>query len=135
MIDIETEVYDPVRSLILAQYPDAYVTGEYIRAPAKFPAVCIEQTDNTAYGWTQDSDGLEHDAYIMFEVNIYSNRVKGKKAEAKALAAIVDEYMLHIGFTRTFLNPIPNLLEATVYRLTARYQAIVSKDHKIYRRT
>lgn len=135
MIDIETEVFDPVRSLILAQYPNAFVTGEYIRAPSKFPAVSFEQTDNTSYEQTQDTDHQEHDAYIMFELNVYSNMDKGKKAECKAIAAIVDEYMLHKGFTRTFLNPIPNLQDATIYRLTGRYQAIVSQDHTIYRRT
>ena len=38
-----------------------------------------------------------------------------------------------MGFTRIFMNPVPNLESATVYRLVARYRAVVSKEKVIYR--
>ena len=51
-----------------------------------------------------------------------------------AIASIVDEELLKLGFSRTMLNPIPNMEDATIYRMKGRYTAIVSKNHVIYRR-
>ena len=70
----------------------------------------------------------------MFELNVYSNKTKGKKAECKAIAALVDSELARLGFTRTMLNPIPNMDDATIYRMLGRYTAKVSKENVIYRR-
>ena len=65
---------------------------------------------------------------------MYSNKQSGKKAECKAIIALIDKRMEALGFTRTLLNPVPNEEDATVYRMVARYRAIVSKNKVIYRR-
>jgi len=38
-----------------------------------------------------------------------------------------------MGFTRTMLNPMPNASDATIYRITGRYQAIIIKDERTNR--
>ena len=133
MIDIEQDVYNVIAPVIREQYPKAFVTGEYVPAPVQFPAVSIVEMDNTALTATQDSASLENDVSVMYEVNVYSNRITGKKAECKAIAALIDEQFMLLGFTRSFLNPIPNLNDATIYRMTGRYRAVVSDDQVIYR--
>ena len=134
MIDVENEIFDAVAKAVRASYPSAFVSGEYIKAPSKFPHVSLIEMSNTAYDRTQTSDGIENHASLMYEVNIYSNKKSGKKSECKAIAALIDNELATLGFSRTMLQPIPNMDNATIYRITGRYTAVISKDKAIYRR-
>jgi hypothetical protein len=67
-------------------------------------------------------------------LNVYSNKKSGKKSECKAIASLIDDEMAALGFSRSMLQPIPNMDDATIYRMTGRYRAVVSKDKIIYRR-
>ena len=134
MIDIENELYDLLAQRIRAEYPDANITSTYVPSPAEFPAVSIEMMDNVPYRNTQDSSTMEHDVDNLFEINVMSNKTRGKKAECKAIAALIDGAMLSLGFNRSYMRPTQNLLNVTVYQITARYQAVVSADKTIYRR-
>lgn len=134
MIDIENEVFDVVAAKVRAKYSDIYMVGEYVKTPSKFPCVSLMEMDNQSYQPTEDSGSAEHHVSVMYEVNIYSNKTVGKKAECKAIAALIDEQMLALGFARTMLQPIPNLDDATIYRMVGRYSAIISKDKVFFRR-
>ena len=134
MIDIEREVFSTIASAIRNRYPNVYVVGEYVKAPSKFPCVSIVEVDNTAYDRTQSSGSLENHADVMYEVNVYSNKASGKKSECREIASLIDNEFAALGFSRTMLQPIPNVDDATIYRMTGRYRGIVSKDFKIYRR-
>ena len=134
MIDIETSVFDTVAKAVRAEYPKIFMTGEYVKVPPKFPCVSLMEMDNQSYQRTEDSGSSENHASVMYEVDVYSNKSVGKKSECKAIAALIDEQMLALGFARTMLQPIPNLDDATIYRMVGRYSAIISKDKVIYRR-
>ena len=137
MIDIEFELFTDIAAQLRAAFPGIYVTNEYVRAPARFPCVSIEERDNAVWRNSRDTMTYENNAAVMYEVNIYSNKDGGKKAESKAIAKVMDEAMLKKGFSRTMLSPTPNLADATIYRLTARYSGIVGKDgddYLIYKR-
>lgn len=134
VIDLEAEVYDAVSGAVLARFPDALTVAEYVRAPARFPCVSIVEMDNIAYERTQDSASLENHARVMFEVNAYSNKQFGKKAECRALAASTDAAFARLGFTRTFMQPVPNLEDATIFRIIARYTAVIAQNKTIYGR-
>ena len=134
MINIESELFNLVSTKVRAVYPDVFITGEYVKSPPSFPAVSIIEQDNTTYTTTQTSTEYENHASLMYEVDIYSNKTKGKKSECKAIATLIDTEMAFYGFTRTMLQPIPNMNDATIYRIKARYKAVVSKDKVIYRR-
>ena len=134
MIDIENEVFNSVATEVRANYPNSYVVGEYVKTPPKFPSVSIIEMDNKSYQQTEDSGSSENHASVMYEVNVYSNKSVGKKTECKEIIALIDERMLALGFARTMLQPIPNLDDATIYRMTGRYSAIISKNKMIYRR-
>lgn len=134
MINVENEIFDRVAKIVRESYPSVFISGEYIRSPSKFPFVSLIEMSNTAYDRTQTSDSLENHASLMYEVNVYSNKTKGKKSECKAIAALIDSELATLGFSRTMLQPIPNMDDATIYRMTGRYTAVISKDKAIYRR-
>jgi len=132
VIDIENDVFDTVANALRAAYENIFVAGEYVPAPPKFPAVSIVEADNRIVERMRTLN-IENAASVMYEANIYSNKVSGKKSEAKAIAATMDEAFAAIGFTRTMKNQVPNLNDATIYRIVCRYEAIVDKDLWIYR--
>ena len=134
MINIETEIFSLVSQKVRAEYPDIFMTGEYVKSPSSFPAVSLVEMDNSVYTSTQTSTESENHASLMYELDVYSNKTKGKKSECKAIAALIDKEMAEFGFTRIMLQPIPNMDDATIYRIKGRYKAVVSKNNVIYRR-
>ena len=134
MINEESEIFNIVAKAVRNAYPKVYINGEYVKSPPRFPAVSLIEMDNSAYIKTQSSDNVENHAELMYEVNIYSNKKSGKKSECKAIATLIDNELATLGFSRTMLQPIPNMDDATIYRMTGRYTAVISKDKKLYRR-
>ena len=134
MINVEQEIFNIIAKAVRNAYPKAYVIGEYVKAPSKFPCISIVEIDNTVYDRTQTSGSLENHADVTYEVNIYSNKRSGKKSECKAVASLIDNEFATLGFSRTMLQPISNMDDATIYRMLGRYRGVVSKDLKVYRR-
>ena len=134
MIDVENDIFNSVATIVREKYPAIYMVGEYVKTPPKFPCISLVEMDNQSYQRTEDSGSSENHVSVMYEVNIYSNKTVGKKSECKAIATLIDEQMLALGFARTMLQPIPNLDDATIYRMVGRYSAIISKDKAIFRR-
>ena len=133
MIDIEPEVFDDVSKAVRNEYPNVYMTGEYVRVPPSFPCVSLIEADNQIYRNTRDSGHIENHVQVIYEVNVYSNKTKWKKTECKAIISLIDSRMESLGFTRTILTPVPNAQDG-IYRMVGRYRAIVSRDKTIYRR-
>ena len=134
MINVETEIFDIVATAVRNAYPDIYMIGEYVKSPSKFPCISLVEIDNSAYRRTQTDSSVENHAEVLYELNVYSNKKSGKKSECKAIASLIDNEMAALGFSRMMLQPIPNMDDATIYRMTGRYRAVVSKDKMIYRR-
>lgn len=128
MIDIENKVLDTVFATIRAntQYANTACYGEYVAVPASFPCVCLYEMSNTTYRRSQDTDLQEHQANLMYEANIYSDKTNTSKTVARELAKIVDESMQNMKFTRTFMQPLPNL-DRTIYRITIRWETIAGE--------
>lgn len=133
MIDIENEVFTQVATALCEQFPKITVESVTTYSPSKFPFVCIEEADNYSYQPSRDSGSNENHATVMYEVNAYSNKTNGKKAECKAIISVVDDIMIGLGFTRNTKKPI-SFDNATKYRIFARYSAVASKTHSLYRR-
>ena len=134
MIDIEKDIFNIVAKAVRNVYPNIYISGEYVKSPSKFPAVSLVEMDNSVYTQTQTSDNVENHVALMYELNVYSNKQSGKKSECKAIASLIDNELAALGFSRSMLQPIPNMDDATIYRIIGRYRSVVSQDKKIYRR-
>lgn len=131
MVDIENELFTKVAAVLREKYSGIYVTGEYLNAPSSFPAVSVIEMDNTTYD--VDSSGETH-AQLMYEVNVYSNLTRGKKSQCKEIANVIDGIFTGCGFSRIMKQPVPNMNDATIYRIVARYRGVADKDKNIYRR-
>lgn len=134
MIDMETEIFNEVSTKVRERYPDIFMTGEYVKIPSSFPCVSLVEVDNTTLHNTMTTEGRENHVEVMYELNVYSNRTKSKKAECKGIAGFIDEILLSLNFVGTMLEPVPNQDNATIYRMLGRYRAVVSKNKTIYRR-
>lgn len=134
MIDMENEIFNEVSERVRVKYPNIFMTGEYVKSPSSFPCVSLVEADNATFRNSQTSDGKENHAAVMYELNVYSNKTKGKKAECKEIVAFIDEILMELNFTRLMLEPVPNQDEATIYRMLGRYRAVISKNKTIYRR-
>lgn len=133
MIDIESQIFTRVSQAVREKYPNSFVTGEYVKSPSEFPAISLVEMDNLPYEKTMTVNPENH-VTVTYEVNVYSNLVRGKKSECKSICAIIDNEMAAMGFVRTSLSPVPNMDDATIYRMTGRYRAVVSRNQTIYRR-
>lgn len=126
MIDIESVVFAKVSTELRAKFPNIFVTGEYVAAPAKFPAVSLIQMDNPIHEPSKTLSSIENAVYPMFTASIYSNLQTGKKSQAKAIAAAVADVMSSLGFTRTYNAPVTNA-DPGIYRVEQRYRKIAEK--------
>ena len=126
MIDIENIVIDKVIEELTNNFENITVSSEETKVPASFPAIMILEKANSVYLDSRD-ENIENHANIMIQADIYDNDVANKKSNCKAIATHLDIVMQSMGFTRTMLEPIANLEDATIYRITTRYTAVVSK--------
>ena len=122
MIDIENQIYSPIRTALVNAYEGIFVTSEPTATSAKFPAVSIVQEDNYMSINKLDNSGAERFATVMFQVDVYSNKASGRKSQCKEIMNTVDAMLYALNFTRLSLTPIPMANEG-YYRLTARYRA------------
>ena len=131
MIDVENMLFTEVKA---AQSKNVKCGSQYTREQSEFPYMTLEVKDNTVYERFINSKQVENAADIMVEVNAYSNSLKGKKEEAKKIIKTADIVLGGKGLVRVFCQPTPNLEDATVFRMTARYRAIVDENLNFYRR-
>ena len=133
MIDIGNELYTYVRDRVKTLYPEVTFADEY-QGQQTFPICTFAIADNAINTYRIDSGNVENAVNLLVEVNVYSNKVSGRKTEAKKIMNAVDDSMKIKGFTRTMCNSIPNLADATIYREIARYVATVDAKQNIYTR-
>ena len=131
MVDLENDIFTAVAEALRASHTGINVTPEYINAPSSFPSVSIVEANNYVVPSARTLN-IENAVNVMYEVNVYSNKASGKKAEAKDIAATLDEKFAEIGFTRTMMSRVPNYNDASIYRIVCRYEAIIDKDFWIY---
>lgn len=130
--DIENKVFTECKAAILADIPGATCSGVEESRPAKFPFVHILEKSNTNYLKTATAESRENHAQLMYELNFYDNATSGKKANVKKLVKAASEYFASIGFNRTFCQPVTNAADANVYRMVARYEAVLGVDNRVY---
>lgn len=131
MIDCENEVYTRIARVLRDKFPGINIAGEYVNAPSSFPHVSITQSDNSVV--SEQMTGSAEMAQVMFEINIYSNKADGRKTECKSIAKVIDDVMFKMNFKRIALIPIPNMEDATIYRIVARYRVMTDGKY-FYRR-
>ncbi len=129
MIDIEDKVQDTVFNALTTAFPGIAVYGEAVERSAVFPAATVWETDNRPYRPSETEASTENNAVVTYEINVYSNLQNGAKLQAKAIIAVADSAMQGLGFRRLLRRRIANL-DRTIYRMYARYEAVVSQPYE-----
>lgn len=75
----------------------------------------------------------ENMVIAMFEINVYSNKAEGKKTECKKIIKEINDALYSMNFRRTAMTPVPNMEDATIYRITSRFRVATDGKH-FYRR-
>lgn len=133
MIDVEAAVFNRVAEKFDIAYPNGTRVSEPIDAPASFPCMSLVEADNATYTGSLDAEMTEHDSWLMYELNAYSNLASGAKQQCKEIIALADSELLAMGFTRTFCHQTKNA-DTKISRMTARYRAVISEELRIYRK-
>ena len=123
-----------VKLLLENDFMPIHVMSESNRIPADFPCVTFLEANNVTRRDTLDSAMMEHHANVMYEVNVYSNKTIGRQSECRKILDTIDRLLLQKGFVRTYMNPVPNMNDSTIYRIVARYVATISKERVVYGR-
>lgn len=131
MIDVESKVFQACADAFRATYPNGYITPEYVPQPPKFPAASVVEMDNNVDERATDNGNIENAVNVMYQVDVYSNKNTGKKAQAKEIIALIDGVLAQYRFVRTYCNPVQNFADATIYRMTARYRRRITDTEKI----
>ncbi len=134
MIDVEVDLFDELARAILAEYPESFVSSEYVEAPPQFPAISIIETNNVTNEGTEDSSGEEVMAALTYTVNVYSNSQSNAKQECKAILNVIDKRMRLCNMTRIMSSTVDNARDPTVYRMIARYTGFVDRNLVMYSR-
>lgn len=134
MIDFQNEIFTKVATAVRSQHEGATVTGEYTRRPSKFPTVTLDEVENVTVGSLVDSSDNEKFSGVTYRLQVFSNKVGGKKAEAREIFATADSVMLGLGFRRITYAPTPEIYESTIYSITATYEAVIGANGYVYKR-
>lgn len=132
MTDPENEVFTRVAEGLREQFPGVNVSGEYVRAPSRFPHVSVVLADCYSLTDREDSSLREALTGLLFEVNAYSDKASGRKAECKRLLDLTGDILARMNFRRIAQTPVPNLEDGSIYRITARFRG--ATDGKFFYR-
>jgi hypothetical protein len=121
----ENKVYGFVSAGLKADYPSLSTVSTPVSASATFPCVSIFEAGNIAHPSAVTLDNRENVSSVTFEINAYSNKKTGAKAEATDLIWKADELMQDLGFIRSSLVRTPNW-DGNIFRLTSRYQRLAA---------
>ena len=128
------EIYTTVANAVLASYPSCRITNAFVYAPAQFPCVAIVLSDDGTRYDTRDSSKIDKFRDITVTVDVYSNKVEGKKTEAEDIAQIVIDTLYSLNFNMVSCRPSSNINNASNYRITATFTATVDYNNTIYTR-
>lgn len=134
MIDFQNEIFTTVANSVRSAHEGVTVTGEYTRSPSKFPTVTLDEIENVTVGELVDSSDEEKYSGLTYRLQVFSNKVGGKKAEARAIFATADKQICGLGFRRITYSTTPEIYDSTIYSITATYEAIVDVNGIIYKR-
>lgn len=134
MNDFCNEIFTIVAKSVRGAHAGTTVTGEYTRKPSKFPAVTLDEIQNVMVDRLVDSSNNEDFSGVTYRLQVFSNKQKGKKAEARAIFATADAEMRRMGFRRVTYSTTPEIYDSTIYSITATYEGIVSVPGYVYKR-
>jgi hypothetical protein len=127
MKDVENGVFTIVSDTLRAAFPGIFVTGDIVNAPSQFPCVAFYEDDNYFSREDLDSGESPKIAVLRYRADVFSNKVGGRKAEAKAILDVIQEVLYARNFTRFSRTPIADMGEK-IYHMVEVYRVKTDGD-------
>lgn len=125
--EIKNAIYSEIRTHMATAVPQLNLSSEYVEQVSKLPAMTFSEIDNSVYQ-RMSVGNIQNAVLLNYEINVFSNKVGEREEEARQIMYEADSVMLELGFTRTMTSPVPNFADATIYRLTARYEGVAVSE-------
>lgn len=122
MTNIFNEMFTKIAQPVRASFPGAFVTGERIPAPSKFPCVSVIEADNYEDTNSIDNSGIERITNLMYEITVYSNKTSGKRSECIEILELIDGIMKSKNASRISRVESYYDRDSTIYAIQARYR-------------
>lgn len=122
MLDVFHSVFTEIKTAVVAECPDANVTGQRIAEPTKFPCVTVVEADNYEDPRYMDNSLTERVTALMYEITVFSNIQGGKRDQCIGILQIIDTLLKRKNATR--IARIEGFFDAQgkIYMVTARYR-------------
>ena len=131
MISNCNEVFSAAAESLRSAFEGIKVVGEYVDSPTEGNTVTLDEIENVPI--YVDSSKKAKYARVKFRVQIFSNKVEGKRAMARKIFGHLDEFMQSIGlFCKTYTST-PTIYNSEIYAITATYEAVIDANGVIYR--
>lgn len=132
MIINASEIYTRLTTALQNEDARVKTSSVYTNSPSSYPFVSIELIDDSIYQNGIDSGDIENFVNMTYEIIVICEG-NTKMTDAYKLLGVADDFMKSVGYARIVIAPNQDQNE-TRYRLVARYEAVVGKDLKTYRR-
>lgn len=120
MINVENRVLSNVKAHILDVCQT--VQNDNTKSPTSFPAVSVEQIDNS--DTAVDLENAENAVVSMIEIQSFSNK---NITEAKTIINKACDAMRVMGYERRYgPSKVTNVADTNIFRMVARFRRIVS---------
>ena len=134
IFQIQSEIYTDVSDTVLASYPTCTIRNSFVYAPDAFPFASIVMSGDGNTQNTRDSSNIDKFNDITATVDVYTNTVSGKKAQAEGIMAVINGRLYALNFKMVSCKPSSNISNAQNYRLSATFTATVDCYGNIYAR-
>lgn len=131
MNDFSTQISTALKEPLLAACPELCIVGEYLRRPAQFPCVTVDETGNLPAGL--DNGTGEPRSRLTYRVQVFCLREEGGRQKAREIMDFASDILAGLNFTRKTCIPQNQLYRANLYTLTATFEAEVDEKGVLYR--
>lgn len=134
MLNFAKQIFSRLTLYLREKFTGIYTSRSDSGAPPKFPAVTIVQINNVNYQKTIDCDSHENHVKETYQIDVYTNDKKelDRIELAENIVEEISDFMLGLGFNRTFCQPVPNVNDMSIYRISMRFEGVIGKDALVY---
>lgn len=130
-MDVESYVFDTVSKAAKKKFSTLKTASWNSATEPEFPFAMIQQTDDYDVQSTLNSTHANEARRVTFEVNVYSDKANGRKAEAKSISAYIAQVFKSLGFVETAGGSPIDLTDEQnrhLARYMSRFEASVQND-------
>ena len=115
-------VYTRVRSAIIAQFPNAYITSRYVAKPSTFPAILIHEIDRNRPLRNTQLDFKDVQWESVFEVQVVSSKANTAATEAYNIMDIARQSLSDL-YYREFSET--NIDSGDTFTIIGRFRRVI----------